>query len=169
MSYLRANTHCKAVHLRKKKKIKNLLSWRPENKYLISYRKGILQKKIKFRKIWHLCEIFLAYFVFQLCHSHLIWLSPPEISQKEMPITLQTYRKSFLSVSVALFLNSPRWRAQREAGGCSPTCQHCVVLWQWASVTTASVGAESLCFGREFTCHRVACPCWENKSRASNY
>lgn len=103
---------------------------------------------------WHPCEIVLASFIIQFCHSHLSWLAPPEVSQEEMPIMLQTYinnhfvgislkepgfRKrnlmswhSLLTMPVALFINSPRQGEQRVAGGCALTLQICLVVSQRA-------------------------------------
>lgn len=117
---------------------------------------------------WHPCEIFLASFIIQTCHSHLLWLAPPEVSQEEMPIMLQTYinnhfvrvslkepgiRKSnlmswhsLLTMSVALFVNSPRGGEQRVAGFCALTLQICLVVSQRAVSPSAAESSLKLMF-----------------------
>lgn len=117
----------------------------------------------------HPCEIFLASFIIQFCHSYLLWLAPPEVSQEEMPITLQTYinnhfveislkepdiRKSnlmswhsLLTMSVALFINSPQGGEQRVAGDCGLTLQICLVVSQRAGSPGEAESLWKLIFG----------------------
>lgn len=117
----------------------------------------------------HPCEIFLASFIIHFCHSHLLWLAPPEVSQEEMPITLQKYINnhcveislkepdirrsslmswhSLLTMSVALFINSPQGGEQRVARGCALTLQICLVVSQRAGSPGEGESLWKLVFG----------------------